>query len=287
MARDHHQRARRRSCRGPDDGRIRLTPEFMHSLTQDQVSALLYHRLFMTKRLVDRCKWVEVQIEELDFNTSPELAKWFDEWNWLRHHEQEVVDWNAEEGWVDIEYRVILANNLSTDRDTRSYQYWIPGENHLPHNIKNWRPYHSEHIRSDGVPQEAIDKYFEEAGPKFKYHGIKPDLSLGEKEFWLDVFYACEDYERMEDYGKTWSSVGVVVELVIDGEAIDTTSCWGIESDSDNSYFDEMAETLVHDIAIRTHERIAHTRKVSSHLSRIGRNYKAWEKRRKEKDGAK
>ncbi len=220
-------------------------------------------------------------IETLDFNATPELRQWFDDWNWLWEHEDEIINRNAEEGWVDAEYRVILADNLSKDYDHHTYRYWIPGDNHLPHRPGNWLPYHSKYVHSDGIPPEEIDKLFAETN--FNKHGIHPNFPLSKKEFWLDVFYACEDYKRMEDYGKTWWEVGVVVELVIDGDVIDQASLWGIESDSDDSYFDEVADSLVHDIAIRTHERIAHGRKVASHLGRIGRNYKAWEKRQEAK----
>lgn len=55
---------------------------------------------------------------------------------------------------------------------------------------------------------------------------------------------ARQDYERMLDYGNGWVMVGIRAEakLVIGGviQTIKSGGLWGIESDSDESYLDEV-----------------------------------------------
>ena len=55
---------------------------------------------------------------------------------------------------------------------------------------------------------------------------------------------ARQDYERMLSYGNDWVMIGIRAEakLVIGGvtQTIVSGGCWGIESDSDESYLDEV-----------------------------------------------
>jgi hypothetical protein len=57
--------------------------------------------------------------------------------------------------------------------------------------------------------------------------------------------YLAQDAERLAGYGTTWWSVGVsaVAQLQIGsviGNKVSTAGLWGIESDSDDGYFDQV-----------------------------------------------
>lgn len=65
--------------------------------------------------------------------------------------------------------------------------------------------------------------------------------------------YGAQDYERMTDHGRhEWCMVGVVVEATLTNEeGFSRKFChamFGIEYDSDESYFEEVAEDLLYEI---------------------------------------
>lgn len=129
----------------------------------------------------------------------------------------------------------VLADNLSTDHDRNSYEYWGKCQ-HLPHHPGNW-----EH-----VSQEEIDMCWNTAQDDFKKHGIHPS---GNKAKDLDVYYACEDYERLQRlYKGEWCYLGCIATLELDGEDFDSTGLWGIESDSDDSYKHQVANEQIDEL---------------------------------------
>lgn len=56
--------------------------------------------------------------------------------------------------------------------------------------------------------------------------------------------YVTQDFERMESYGNSWNMTGLIVDLKFQDRVIGTASLWRIESDSDDSYFEEMIADL-------------------------------------------
>jgi len=114
----------------------------------------------------------------------------------------------------------VLADNLSTDRDRNSYEYWGKCQN-LPHHPGNWQH----------VSQDEIDKCWNAAQHEFEKHGIHPS---GNKAMDMDVYYACEDYELQQRlYPGYWCYLGCVATLVLGGEDFVDSCLWSIESDAD------------------------------------------------------
>ena len=63
-----------------------------------------------------------------------------------------------------------------------------------------------------------------------------------------DPQHIAQDAQRLEKYGVDWYCVGVRAEAWKAGVMIATSGgIWGIESDSDDSYFKEMAEEQIAD----------------------------------------
>jgi hypothetical protein len=57
-------------------------------------------------------------------------------------------------------------------------------------------------------------------------------------------FYTEQAYKRANDYGDQWSFVGVVVTAYVGETEVGEASLWGIETDSGQAYFDEIAYDL-------------------------------------------
>lgn len=82
-----------------------------------------------------------------------------------------------------------------------------------------------------------------------KYYDQDRDLSYLE---YGDTEYAEQDRERLESYGVTWHMIGIQVKAKFvvplqDGNfqvnhTLTSAGLWGIESDSDSSYFEEVAQ---------------------------------------------
>lgn len=79
-----------------------------------------------------------------------------------------------------------------------------------------------------------------------------PDLSYLEDPHRYDgekpsdrAKYIRQDKERLADYGRTWWAIGIWAEadVLVEGviQKIQSGGLWGIESDSDKSYFQEVA----------------------------------------------
>lgn len=79
----------------------------------------------------------------------------------------------------------------------------------------------------------------------------KPDNEWGRHEStyrWIcmgdgDPAYLREDAQRLESYGNEWSCVGVKAKAKLHGVTLGRSDgIWGIETDSDPTYFDELAK---------------------------------------------
>ena len=58
--------------------------------------------------------------------------------------------------------------------------------------------------------------------------------------------YLTDDYKRMCDYNDgDWCMYGCIVTIKLDGNEVGEASLWGIESDSDDDYFEEVEEDLI------------------------------------------
>lgn len=56
--------------------------------------------------------------------------------------------------------------------------------------------------------------------------------------------YVKRDYDRLRKYGDDWEMLGVIVTVSLSDVEFAENSLWGIESDSDEEYFIEVADEL-------------------------------------------
>lgn len=61
------------------------------------------------------------------------------------------------------------------------------------------------------------------------------------------IKWTLQDWKRMENYGNDWYSIGIVVTAFLDGIELGSGSLWGIESDSDDGYFEEVVRDLINE----------------------------------------
>ncbi len=70
--------------------------------------------------------------------------------------------------------------------------------------------------------------------------------------------YVAQDAERLEDYGRSWSMIGIDARAIvyIRGVRQEITSggLWGIESDSDESYLREVEDDAIVELGRILHE---------------------------------
>lgn len=123
-------------------------------------------------------------------------------------------------------------------------------------------------VHLDGQDAEcAAISYDDETGDEITTRAT-PEKDLNVEEATM----ALVDKRRLDDYGITWSCVGIYVEVDLEGEhgfirRDRSAGLWGIETDSDDSYFREIAEDALgeylHDLEDRpyvTPELIAEVR---------------------------
>lgn len=73
-----------------------------------------------------------------------------------------------------------------------------------------------------------------------------------------DPEYLAADAERLEAYERQeWAMLGVVVTILKAGVELAHASLWGIESDSEESYFDEVAQDCAHEALPEAKAKIA------------------------------
>lgn len=59
-----------------------------------------------------------------------------------------------------------------------------------------------------------------------------------------DPEYIEQDAKRLEGYGERWSCVGVVARVYREGVKLAESALWGIETDSDASYFEQVGSDV-------------------------------------------
>jgi hypothetical protein len=123
------------------------------------------------------------------------------------------------------------------DHERGQYRYWNPGPNHVPPgNPASWK----------GVKTSDLGEALSRVGI---LHAIKTRKAAIRA---LDLAYVREDYKRCESLNRgDWCYYGISasaeVQLSEHGpiQTIRSMGLWGIESDSDESYFGEVeAEEL-------------------------------------------
>ena len=91
----------------------------------------------------------------------------------------------------------------------------------------------------------------------FLYDDANPDLSYLSDPTCQGVEYAAENLERLSKYGDQWSVVGVRAEARVgvshDGtnwqmQELTSSGLWGIETDSDRGYFQQVATDELADL---------------------------------------
>lgn len=111
-----------------------------------------------------------------------------------------------------------LQNPEWTRDNNRVYRYFIPAMSEREH-------------------YESLRTIINPANPAKRPYGVKTARNLARS-------YVQEDMKRMLDYGETWAMQGCIVTLTVNGSELGHASLWGIESDSDVSYFLEVSKEL-------------------------------------------
>ena len=210
--------------------------------------------LYLACRTKNDWDWLNEGDDKNDFDGSPEII-YGDAWD----HQGEGDSSKDDRPEIAKIFRYIyevLVDNLSTDTERGIYERW-GGSQHLPHHPGNW-----EH-----VTPEVLDKCWDAAQRKFTEHGVH--LS-GNKAQDMDVLYACEDYERMRRLENGWwCYLGCVATVMLDGDDFESYGLWGIESDSDRKYLDEIEEEQIASALAQMPEEIATRRRNLDKLETI------------------
>lgn len=159
----------------------------------------------------------------------------------------------AQELYDDAAPEEILANGCSRNYERNEDRYLVPGQ-HLPHNPVNWG-----HVANPTITED--DK------KRFEKVGIVPVVTDERPAaFWLSALYAVEDCERVESMSRgNWEYIGIEAEFeVVHTDAkgnefpktIQSGGVWGIESDSGESYFQEIGREQIAECLdqLRDHE---------------------------------
>lgn len=135
------------------------------------------------------------------------------------------------DAWDQHHGREVLATGLTTDHDRHSYRFFGQFQ-HLPHNKNSW----------DHVTPEQLQQALDANKAKIARYGIAGFSTMHQ----LDQLYAVLDYERIEDYNRGgWCMLGCVVEVTARGYDVGYASVWGIESDSEDSYREQIESELI------------------------------------------
>jgi hypothetical protein len=122
------------------------------------------------------------------------------------------------------------------DGSNEEYRYWNSGGNHVPPGKpENW-----SHVTDEDV-WAAVRK-----NNATLPDGVIPSSRASAIEA-LDLHYIQEDYQRCEGYNRgDWNMVDVIAKAEVRStqgiiQVLHSGGLWGIESDSDASYFEEIA----------------------------------------------
>lgn len=95
-------------------------------------------------------------------------------------------------------------------------------------------------------------------------YDFDPDLSFLEPDDWKTPEQTAHDAERLKTFTITWDVIGIraVAEIRVGGvwQKVTSAGLWGIESDSDPRYFDDVAHEELHELDMMLKELgITHT----------------------------
>lgn len=139
-------------------------------------------------------------------------------------------------------YKILRDNLGRTCYDPSRYiRYYKPSSNHTPHKPENW-----SHVSTPNL-DEAVSK-----------HGSIEQA---------DIQYAVEDWERFEEYINGYlCALGCVVTVFVNGVEIADASVWGVESDSDGEYFNEVEADMLFEALVSAKEDLDRLRRASETL---------------------
>jgi hypothetical protein len=180
------------------------------------------------------------------FVIEPPAAKDF---HWPPKYEGETLGWNSTLKWEERGFKLV-AHVVEDDSSDNSHlgEIWSNDRN---------RTYPDHRIKGDPIGMD----YHEYDGEWVPRYWFVPQCDIdGERkahrcdktrhEAWLRAQNSLRwDYTRLEQYGNSWSSVGVEVKAYKHGIELGSASLWGIESDAD-AYLVETAHDLAEE-AIR------------------------------------
>lgn len=69
--------------------------------------------------------------------------------------------------------------------------------------------------------------------------------------------YVAHDLQRLEDYDRGhWNMLGICVSMLVGGVEVASDSLWGIESDADEAYHEEVIGDLIGECQAQAHKMI-------------------------------
>lgn len=81
---------------------------------------------------------------------------------------------------------------------------------------------------------------------------------------------AIADYERMEEYNRGyWNMQGIVVTMFMDGKELASSSLWGIESDVDDDYLNEVIDDLTSDCITEAKKKVDVYHNIANELASL------------------
>ena len=123
--------------------------------------------------------------------------------------------------------------------------------------------YHIKHVLDENPDLSFLGVYSNSPGPEpFIDRQERGEQGRGTYRYFQhgcgDPDYIEQDYARMEAYNRgEWYMMGVTVEISVKTKTnwatdpiVARASLWGIESDSEASYFEQVEKELMHDARI-------------------------------------
>lgn len=155
--------------------------------------------------------------EDVDPDTPDDSPLW-DEFN--EAYRKAHLAWAEWDEHYGLE---ILSEDVYTRYSGRNeYRYWEPEYNHFTDGEISW-----EHVPEE-VKADIIKRY----GSLEKH----------------DIYFTLQDFKRMETLGEDWNYIGIVATVYLKGNEIaESYGLWGIESDSEEKYFEEIEWEQIND----------------------------------------
>lgn len=155
----------------------------------------------------------------------------------------------------------VLADGLGATMERNEFRF-ISGFQHAD-DVASW-----DHVSDSGVNTAYLRiRYLNNGKPGRRCNGFADMGVVGwataqsraDKIRVISAFYCCDDARRLEDHGNGWNMIGIraVAEIrMSDGttQTIHSGGLWGIESDSDASYFNEIETEQLGELASNLQE---------------------------------